>query len=86
MVCFADLEEGGIIGCNSVLSNSMFLDAQHNFDPALSVHMQQESCFLLVQKYQYSAAKAFEKLLVYSDVPGINTKNWTKKVGLLAYV
>lgn len=80
VTCLADLKEGGLLSCNSTLFDAISLDAQRNFDPSLSVHRQEECCFVILQKFQFSAAKAFDKLLTMSDVVGITASNWRSKI------
>lgn len=80
IACFADLEIGGLLCGNSRLYDTLFVDAQMRFEPSNSIHMQEECCFVILQKFQYTAMKSFEKLLQYSNVSGVTLANWKYRI------
>ena len=77
---FADLDVGGLLCGNSRLFNTLFVDAQIRFEASNSIHKQEEACFVIHQKFQYSAMKSFDKLLSLSGVPGATISNWMHKI------
>ena len=66
IVCLWAPDDGGYVFGDDGITERLFLDADEYQN--CPVHMLQSCCFTIVQKFQYAAAKAFQKRLRSEEV------------------